>query len=286
MSKVVVIGSGPAGISAALYTARAGIDTTVITKGMGALERAEHIQNYYGITGNMSGKELAEAGIKGAKEVGVSFINEEVVGISFDGSLKVRTQADEYSAQGIVIATGTSRETPDIKGLKEFEGKGVSYCAVCDAFFYRGRHVCVLGSGEYAAHEAAVLMAVAKKVTVLTNGGELKTKFPDNVDIVTEKISQLQGEARVEEIIFENAGRLRTDGVFVAYGVAGSTALARKIGAVIENGKIVVDSNMATNIPGLYAAGDCTGGMLQIAKAVYEGAKAGTELVRYLRKNK
>lgn len=282
MPTAIIIGSGPAGISAALYTARAGIDTTVISMGSGALKKAELIENYYGFSEPISGTELEKRGIEGAKRLGVKFIEDEVVSINYESSLVVVTSKASYAADGVIIATGTSRRTPPIKGIKDFEGKGVSYCAVCDAFFYRGLNVAVLGSGEYALHEASALKPVVGSVTILTNGEN--SNIFDGYTVNTKKLSAVCGDSKITHVEFEDGTSLEIDGLFIAVGIAGSTALARKIGAAIDGSKIVIDENMATTIPGLYAAGDCTGGMLQIAKAVYEGAKAGTELVKYLRK--
>lgn len=284
MKNVIVIGSGPAGISAALYTARAGYSTTVITKGEGALRNAEKIQNYYGFSQPVMGAQLEAQGRKGAENVGVKFVNSEVVGLNFTDKLIVQTTAGALSADSVIIATGAQRSAPKVKGLSDFEGKGVSYCAVCDAFFYRGKNVAVLGNGKYAFHEVETLLSIAASVTLLTNGEKLTANFPKPVRIVTKKIKELFGKDHIERIIFEDGMFLNTDGLFIAYGVAGSSDLARKIGAQTESNKIIVDSEMATNIPGLYAAGDCTGGMLQIAKAVYEGAQAGTSVVNYLRR--
>jgi thioredoxin reductase (NADPH) len=181
------------------------------------------------------------------------------------------------------MATGTSRSTPKIEGLKEFEGHGVSYCAVCDAFFYRGKNVAVLGDGEYALHEALELLPTAKSVTLLTNQKQPSTFIPNTIKVNTGSITALKGDEVLDSILFNNGSSLNVAGLFIAIGVAGSTDLAKKLGAVTQNGNIVIDENMATNIPGLFAAGDCTGGLLQISKAVYEGAKAGTEVIKYLR---
>lgn len=284
MKNVIVIGSGPAGISAALYTARAGYSTTVITKGEGALKNAEKIQNYYGFSQPVIGAQLEAQAKKGAENVGVKFINSEVVGLNFSDKLLVQTTGGSLSADSVIIATGTQRSAPNVKGISDFEGKGVSYCAVCDAFFYKGKKVAVLGSGKYALHEIDELLPIASSVTLLTNGEKVSADFPKFVHIVTKKIKEIIGNDHIENIVFEDGLLLDIDGLFIAYGVAGSSDLARKIGAQTEANKIVVDEEMATNIPGLYAAGDCTGGMLQIAKAVYEGAQAGTSAVNYLRR--
>lgn len=284
MANVVIIGSGPAGISAALYTARAGVDTTVLTKGPGSLARAEGIENYYGVPGSISGAELERRGIEGAKEVGVKFVEAEAVGLTFTDKLTVETLNGEYPADAVILATGASRTAPPVPGLKDLEGRGVSYCATCDAFFYRGKDVAVMGSGEYALHEASALLPLAKSVTLLTGGAELTAQFPPEITVRTEKVEAILGQDKVSGVRLAGGEELPLDGVFIALGVAGSTALARKMGAEVDGNKIVVDANMMTTIPGLFAAGDCTGGLLQVAKAVYEGAVAGNEAAKVLRK--
>ena len=285
MANIIIIGNGPAGISAALYTTRAGIDTTVIGKDYGALGKASKIENYYGFSDPVSGANLIADGIEGARRLGANMINDEVVGISYGEKLTITTKETEYSADSVVIATGTSRTTPKIDGLKELEGHGVSYCAVCDAFFYRGKDVAVLGHGNYALHEALELLPTSKSVTILTNGKEPDVAIPDTIKVDTRIIKAIKGDDTVDSILFDSGPSLPISGLFVAIGIAGSSDLAKKLGAETNNNKIVVDENMSTNIPGLYAAGDCTGGLLQISKAVYEGAKAGTEIIKFLRNN-
>ena len=284
MANVVIIGSGPAGVSAALYTARAGIDTTVLTRGPGSLARAEGIENYYGVPGSISGAELERRGIEGAREVGVKFVQTEAVGLTFTDKLTVETLSGDYPADAVILATGASRTAPPIPGLKDLEGRGVSYCATCDAFFYRGKNVAVMGSGEYALHEASALLPLANSVTLLTGGAPLTAEFPPEIAVRTEKVEAILGQDKVSGVRLAGGGELPMDGVFIALGVAGSTALARKMGAEVDGSKIVVDANMMTTIPGLFAAGDCTGGLLQVAKAVYEGAVAGNEAAKALRK--
>ena len=286
MANVVIIGSGPAGVSAALYTARAGMDTTVLTKGSGALARAEGIENYYGVPGPVSGAELERRGIEGAKAVGVKFVEAEAVGLTFTDKLTVETLSGDLPADAVILATGASRTAPPIPGLKALEGHGVGYCATCDAFFYRGKDVAVMGSGEYALHEASALLPLAKSVTLLTGGAPLTASFPSEIAVRTEKVEAILGEeaGKVTGVRLAGGEELALDGVFVALGVAGSTALARKMGAEVDGNRIVVDEHMMTTIPGLFAAGDCTGGLLQVAKAVYEGAMAGNEAAKALRK--
>ena len=284
MPNIVIIGSGPAGVSAALYAARAGVETTVLTKGPGALDRAELIQNYYGFAEPISGAELERRGIEGAKALGVQFVTTEAVGLTYMDKLTVETLAGDFPADAVILATGASRAAPHIPGLAGLEGHGISYCATCDAFFYRGKDVAVLGSGEYALHEVQALLPVVKSVTLLTNGSPLTASFPPEVTVCPEKVNAILGEERVSGVELSGGKTVALSGVFVALGVAGSTALARRLGAEVDGNRILVDEHMQTTLPGLYAAGDCTGGLLQVAKAVYEGALAGTEAAKALRK--
>ena len=284
MPKIIIIGSGPAGVSAALYAVRAGADTTVLTKGPGALDRAEKIENYYGFAQPVSGAELERRSIENAKRLGAKFVTAEAVGLTYTDQLTVETLGGDYPADAVILATGASRAAPRIPGLAGLEGHGVSYCAACDAFFYRGKDVAVLGSGEYALHEVQELLPVVKSVTLLTNGAPLTAQFPPEVRVLPQKVEAILGETVVTGVQLSGGAPLAVSGVFVALGVAGSTALARKLGAEVDGSRIVVDEKMQTTVPGLYAAGDCTGGLLQVAKAVYEGAQAATEAVKALRK--
>ncbi|MEG1870315.1 MAG: NAD(P)/FAD-dependent oxidoreductase [Oscillospiraceae bacterium] len=280
---VIIIGNGPAGISASLYVARAGLTALVIGKDMGTLRKAEKIENYYGFVDGITGEELAKNGIEQAKRLGVEFAHKEVVDISFDEMYNVKTSDGDYLAKAVIIATGTQRMAPKINGLKDFEGRGVSYCATCDGFFYKKKDVAVIGSKEYALHEATELSGIANSVTLLTDGEPAPENIPTEIAVNTKKISELAGETKLECVVFEDGTTLTIRGAFIAFGSAGSTALATKLGAVVNGNKIAVDENMSTNLPGLYAAGDCTGGMYQVAKAVYEGARAGMEAAKFVR---
>ena len=278
---VIIIGSGPAGISASLYTARANLKTLIISKGIGILEKVSKIENYYGLEDNLSGEELQKIGIKQAKKLGVEFTEDEVVKIDYEDEFVVETINSKYKAKAVIIATGTSRKLPKINGIKEYEGRGVSYCATCDSFFFRGKDVAVLGSKEYALHEAEELRRVANSVTILTNGEKPVESRSIEYDVEEKKIREFRGNDSIEEIHFEDNTIKKIDGVFVAIGTATSSDLARKIGARIdEKGNILVNENMSTNVQNLFACGDCTGGILQIAKAVYEGMVAGMSAIK------
>lgn len=282
----IIIGKGPSGISAGIYIKRANFNVLIIGKDGGALEKTKEIDNYYGFSDTISGKTLLINGIKQAERLGITIETDEVISVEFDGIYHVKTRNNIFNSKSLIIATGSNRKTPNIKGVKEFEGKGVSYCAVCDAFFYKNRDVSVVGSGDYAIEEASKLLPIAKSVSILTNGEKLVENRSINYNqfrIEEKQIEEIDGKDTVNEVKFKDGTNLKVDGLFVAIGVASSTDLARKLGAIIKDNSIAVDENMSTNVPGLYACGDCTGGLLQISKAVYEGAVAGLSTIKYLR---
>lgn len=280
MLDVIIIGSGPAGISAGLYLKRANKNIIIISQTDSALKKAEKIENYYGIK-SITGKELYNIGIEQAKKFDIPIKEEEVVAISKnqENDFDIITDKTKYKAKHLILATGTSRIAPKIKGIKEFEGKGISYCAICDAFFYKGKDVAVLGNGNYALHEAEILNQVANSVTILTNGKQM-IKNEKSFTIEEAAIKEFKGDNVIKEVEFENNNKIKIDGVFIAIGTAGGANLATNIGALVKNNNVVVNENMETTVKGLYACGDCTGGLLQVSKAVYEGAEAATNIIK------
>ena len=280
MKELVIIGQGPAGISAALYAVRGGASVTVIAKDGGALAKADRIQNYYGFADGVSAKKLVADGIAQAKNIGAKFVEAEVCGIEFgaDG-FEVKTTDKTITASAIVIACGTARNVPPIRNIDKFEGRGVSYCAICDGFFFRGKKVAVIGSGPYAESEYGVLKNIIEDVTILTNGLEPQFSLPCD----TRKVESFEGGEAVEAIMFADGTREKFDGIFIACGSAGAFELSKKLGLETDGNKIVTDEKRATNIPGIYAAGDCTPGLQQIAKAVCDGMIAGTEALKFLK---
>lgn len=276
---VIIIGGGPSGVSTALYAARGGLSVMIIHSGSSALHRAERIQNYYG-TGEVSGADLYESGIAQAKSVGVTVVNGQVTFVRCDGDnmFTVVTPDCEYTCGRLVIAVGAERKRIDIQGLKEYEGKGVSYCAVCDGFFYRKRTVAVIGEGEYAQHEYSALKNLAAKTYLLTDGKQ-PSFTADNT--VTTEIKRVVGDERVTAIEFTDGTLLAVDGVFVAVGALGSSAISKSVGVLTDkNGAIITDDRGRTNVPNLFAVGDCTAGIKQIGKAVADGTKVGMELIK------
>ena len=284
MYDVIIIGKGPAGISASLYTSRASLSTLVIGKDSSALEKADKIENYYGFENGITGKELLKSGIKQAEKLGSEVKNEEVLSIDYiENGFKIITNNSEYKAKAVIIATGVNRPKLKLEGIDAFEGKGVSYCAICDAFFFKNKDVAVLGNGNYALHEVNELLPVVKSVSILTNGKEKINIRDSRVMVYDKPIKRLRGDTKLENIVFEDDTKLDVSAIFVAEGTASSVDFARKIGATIDNNIIVVDTEMKTNVLGLFAAGDCVGGLLQISKAVSDGAKAGISAINYIR---
>lgn len=287
MFDMLIVGYGPAGVSAALYGLRAGLSVLLVGKDGGSLEKAHLIQNYYGLEKSLTGAELLEVGKKQALELGATITEDEITDLMFDGSGFVATGLKgTYKGKTCVMASGSARKKHPLPGMAEMEGHGVSYCAVCDAFFYREKNVAVLGSGEYALHEANELLQVVSSVTLLTNGAPLTASFPESIKVENRRLQSLVGEGSFEGVLLEDGSESRFDGLFVAMGSANATDLALKAGAAFDNGTLVLDQDFQTTIPGLYAAGDCTGGVLQISVAVGEGAKAGLAAIKYLRELK
>ena len=282
MFDAVIIGAGPAGISAGLYLKRANKNVLILYHGESQLEKAHKIDNFYGFPLGITGKDLYINGINQALNLGIVVKDLEVLSIQMNEKMEytIRTSEEEFNSKVVILATGNKKLRPNIKGVKEFEGSGVSYCAICDGFFYRKKNVVVIGSGTYAISEATELKNVTPNVTILTNGLELNGKA--DIPVITKEIKEIVGEGRVSGVKFMDDTTLDVNGVFIALGEAGGADFAKKLGIYMEKDNIVVDENMRTNIPGVYACGNVVGGLLQINKAAYEGAKAGLDAVKYI----
>ena len=282
---VVILGAGPAGISAGLYAHRGGLKTLILNNpaSSSALGQAHMISNYYGFPDGITGKDLFDNGIMQAKNLGIEVKDEEVVDLSIfsDHVFLVKTSENEYSAKAIIIALGDKKQKPDIKGVDEYTGKGVSYCAVCDGFFYKGKNVAVIGDGKYALNEIEHLKNIVGSVKLFTNGEDVKVEC--DVEVDTRKIDSISGDNKVETVNFADGTSEKIDGIFIAIGTAGGTDLATKMGVLMDNNTIVVNEKMETNVPGIYACGNITGGLLQVNKAAYEGAQAGLNAIVYVK---
>ncbi|NLM28085.1 MAG: NAD(P)/FAD-dependent oxidoreductase [Clostridiaceae bacterium] len=291
MNDVIIIGKGPAGISAALYTIRANLKTLVIGLNDSTLYKAGEIENYYGFPQPISGKQLLENGEKQALRLGAEILEEEVIGIEKEDVFVVKTVKGNYRALSVLIATGQKTADVKIKNINKFEGKGISYCTTCDGFFFRGRKVGVLGYKDFALHEARELIPITNDITIFTNGqttefsadsSELAGKFEFN----EKPISAFEGGDYLEKVVFQDSSEYPIDGIFIAYGSASTINFALKMGILTKNRAIVVNENQETNIEGLFAAGDCTGVFKQISVAVGQGAVAGRRITEYVRDKK
>ena len=289
-SDLVIIGAGAAGLSAALYGVRAGLSVSVIYLDSGALGRAHLIENYFGFAEPVSGQALLDATTANLRRLGCRFKSGEVVAVNMTDNGFSVTLADGALDTGtaVLIATGRPVSLPPIPGIGAFEGNGVSHCAVCDGFFYRGKQVAVLGSGAFARAEAAVLQPLAASVTILTNG-----ETPDSNAIVnagfavcTKKITSVLGSDKLTGIAFADGSERPLDGLFLANGKAGALDFAAHLGILQKDGAIRVDASGMTNLPGLFAAGDCLGAPYQVSVSVGRGCVAALGAVAYVRERR
>ena len=281
MYDVVIIGAGPAGISAGIYAKRANKNVLILYYGTSNLEKATIIDNYYGFEEGISGEELYNNGIKQAENLKIDVKKEEVLNIEkTNDDFIIKTTENAYNSKTVIIATGNKKLRPNIKGISEFEGKGISYCAICDGFFYRNKNVAVIGNGRFALNEASDLKQIVKRITILTDGLQMEEKT--DFDVNNKKIKEIHGENKVTFIEFEDESKLEIDGIFIALGEAGGSSFAKKMGVMTNGDNIKVNEKMETNIPGLYSCGNATGGLLQVCKAVYEGAEAGLSAINFI----
>ncbi len=283
MLDCVVIGMGPAGIASSIYLTRYGLDVLVIGKDLGALTMAKEIENYYAHE-KISGKELAMKGLKSAIDLGVKVVHDEVISIDFLSSgYSVKTTKQEYETKTIMIATGKVRNSFPL--AKKYEGKGVSYCATCDGFFYKKKKIGIVGYNEFMLHELNYLLPLTSDITVFTNGNELSVEIPEGIILVKDKITALDGNNLLDTVICGD-NKYSVDGLFIALGSQNAFTLAKHLGLEIKDNNLVVDENFMTNIPGIFAGGDVIGGLLQVVKAASDGAIAANSINKYIREQK
>ncbi len=275
---VIIIGKGPAGISCAIYLKRYGYEPLVIAKDGGALEKVSTIENYYGIL-KISGKELLQKSEEQATKLGIPVVQEEVVSIEKMTDFEVVTNEHTYYSSKVVLACGTSRSRfPMADQLSH-----VSYCATCDGFFYRQKKVALIGNGSYMAHEYQVLKKLCKEVVVFTNGLPLTIELED-ATIHLEPIQKILGENQAEAIV-TTKDTIPVDGIFIAIGTASGFTLAKHLGLALEGNALKVNQDYMTNLEGLYACGDVIGGLLQVSKAVSDGACCATAIAKSLKQS-
>jgi thioredoxin reductase (NADPH) len=289
--QILIVGQGPAGISAAIYTARAGLDTQIL----GCPPKIEgdyDIDNYFGFPESITGAELIKRGVKQAERFDVAIRCERVLGIhsSDRNTFEVKTEKGLIEADAVILATGVARVKSMIKNAADYEGKGISYCVSCDAFFFRNKKVIVVGEGIFAANQALELREYTSEVSIYTQGREL-AMTPEfiqrlkkaNIPIIERTITMATGENGLQGVIFEDGGTETVDGIFVARGEASSLDFAYSLGLMRKGVFIEANNEQKTNIPGVFAAGDCVGNFLQISVAVGEGAKAGRSAIKYVK---
>ncbi|OHD62872.1 MAG: thioredoxin reductase [Spirochaetes bacterium RBG_13_51_14] len=250
------------------------------------------IDNYFGFPEAVSGRELIGRGVSQAKKFGAAIERERVLSIHYDDekAYTVTTDRREISACSIILATGIERRKPEIKNLSAFEGRGVSYCVSCDGYFFKNKRILVVGEGNYAANQACELTHYSPAVRICTMGKpiEMSRDFTvrlrqAGIALVEKRISMLKGEAGLSHVVYDSGEESEVDGLFVAIGDASSVDFARSLGIITNGNFIQVDDEQKTNAPGIFAAGDCTGGFLQISVAVGEGAAAAKSAIDYVK---
>ncbi len=293
---VAIIGCGPAGLTAAIYAGRYGLKTIVFEGMPSQLSTIPFIENYPGFEG--SGYELLEKMKEQASKYSEHTF-ERVVDIKKDGDLFVlKTDSSEYSARAVIFATGGTHRELGVPGEKEFVGRGVSYCATCDGHFFRGKKVLVVGGGNTAVTDAIYLKEIGCDVTLVHRRDELRAEkalqeelFKRNIPVIWNSVVvRIEGKGRVERVVLHDKKKdedfvVEVDGVFIAIGIRPQTELAGKIGVERDSrGYIKVDKKQRTNVPGVFAAGDCCDNPLkQVVTACGDGAIAANSAFEYLK---
>ena len=297
---VIVLGGGPAGYTAAMYTARAGLSTLVIEKlyAGGQMTQTPNIENYPGFPQGIDGVLLGMNFQAGAQNAGVQTLNTEVTEVKLQGEEKILTTAKgDFVGRTVIIATGADHKHLGLEREWELTGKGVTYCATCDGMFYRGKTVAVVGGGNSAASEALVLSRIAKKVYLIHRRDSLRASKSyneplnqaENVEFVwNSQVSGLLGNEKLSGAVLQNVQtgqerELELDGLFISIGRQPATELFRGQLELDENGYIAADESTCTSIPGVYAVGDVrTKAVRQIVTAAADGAVAAHYAEQYL----
>lgn len=291
---VLIIGAGPAGLQAAIHSSRSKSKTIVIGKTKLSSLKWAHIENYCCMDETHQGPDFLESGVKQAKRFGAEIIEEEILKIeNIDAKFKAYTDSGkEIISKSLILATGIKRNKLGVKGEKQFLGRGVSYCADCDANFFKGMTVAVVGDGSAAASGALLLTAYAHKVYLISEKLEVDGRLSSQIEaseiqLVKGKIKEIQGNEKVERIVLSDEASIDISGVFIELGQKGAIELASILGVILnDQGYIMTNKEQETNIPGLFAAGDVCGPPFQVPKAVGEGCVAGLNAAKYARKTK
>ncbi len=299
---LIIIGAGAAGLTASIYASRYKVRHLVLGKVSGGLTLEAHkVENYPGYK-SISGMELMQKFQEHAKSLGAKIEQDEIVNIERKNKdFGITTSQDKkYQTKTLILALGTKRRKLNIPGEKELLGKGVSYCAVCDAIFYKDKIVAVIGGSNAAAMSALVLVEHAKQVYIIYRREKLRAEpvMVDKVEtnpkieiIYSTNVLEAKGKNKLEEIVldreYKGSKKLKLDGIFVEIGSTPAISLTRKLGVEVDQENCIkVDTYQATNVPGVFAAGDITSGLAklrQIVTAAAEGAVAATSVYEYLK---
>lgn len=303
---LIIIGAGPGGLAAGLYGARAKMDTLIIEKDKtgGQISTTEEVANYPGSIADASGPTLVARMVEQVEEFGAQKVKDSILEVDFSKDIKVlKGEKDVYKAKAVIVATGASPRKLDVPGEKELTGKGVSYCATCDADFFTDMQVFVVGGGDSAVEEALFLTKFAKQVTIVHRRDSLRAaksiqekafKNP-KIDFKWDTaIKEIKGDGIVESVIFENLKtneveeyladeEFGTFGIFVFTGYLPQTELFKDVLEMDKQGYLITDTKMNSNIKGVFVAGDCRQKTLrQVVTAVADGAIAAVEAEKYV----
>ncbi len=291
--EVIVIGCGPAGLSAALYLGRANIDVLVIgNPEESQVLKAHIIMNYLGFPDGITGDELMDRSLKQVKKYKVTIIKKEVINIEKkDSVFYVKIDTEEvFTAKAIIIATGTPIKLSGIENEEKLTGKGVHYCVDCDGPFYQKKKVAMIGNGNHAAEEALSLLLYTNDITIISNSDNFKFSDKLSSEISNKKIKLLnaavkafEGNSKLENIVLMNGEKLKFDGIFMGCGEFSALDFSSKLVLQIENDALIVDKNSMTSEPGVFAAGNCISRCRQIAKSVGDGCNAALSAIKFVR---
>ena len=300
MYDIIIIGSGPAGLSAAIYAQRACLDTIVIEKNGisgGQVLNTWEVDNYPGFPG-VTGFELSRQFREHANKLGARVVQDEVVQVELSGNVKkVVCEEETYEARCVILASGAHHRTLEVPGEEELRGAGVSYCATCDGAFFRGRTVAVVGGGDAALEDAIFLARMCEKVYIVHRRDKLRgakrlqerLQVLENIEFVwNSETAAIEGNGQVEALRLRQTQtgeerRLDVDGVFIAVGIAPESELYAGQLELDEQGYIRADESGQTSVPGVFAAGDVrTKALRQILTAASDGANCVASAERYL----
>lgn len=305
MYDVIIIGGGPAGLSAGIYASRAKLKTLIIERSMegGQIVNTMDVENYPGIPEGQTGMELAMRMTEQCKYFGTEFVSDEVLEVKLAGKVKlVKGEKEEYLGKTIIIATGAKSRKMGVPGEEEFASRGISYCATCDAAFYQDADVYVIGGGDAAVEESMFIAKFAKNVYVVHRRDALRAAKSiqekafayENIHFIWDTVvEEVKGDKVANEIVLKNVktgeltshkagGDVPAIGIFVYIGYTPETKLYEGV-LDLKGGYIVTDENMQTNIKGVYAAGDIRAkSVRQVVTAVSEGAIAAINAEKYI----